>query len=135
LKAKRGLLEMDTERDKVEAINQCMSPEEVVSFRRQSAQVKASDSLLGYVQRLISFTRGKDELHFCLSPRGSLAIIRSAKTWALMCGRNHVVPENLRILLGWLHETGVNGTECDDERGYLLTGKRDLKMLHLDRSY
>jgi hypothetical protein len=82
LKAKRGLLEMNTERDKVEAINQCMSLEEVVSFRRQSAQVKASDSLLG-----------------------------------------------------WLHETGVNGTECDDERGYLLTGKRDLKMLHLDRSY
>ena len=87
------------------------------------------------MQRLMSFTRGKDELHFCLSPRGSLAIIRSAKTWALVCGRNRVGPENLRRLLGWLHETGVNGTECDDDRGYLLTGKRDLKMLHLDRSY
>ena len=68
-------------------------------FRRQSAEFKASDSLLDYVQRLIAFTRGKDEFHFGLSPRGSLAIMRSAKTWALMCGRNHVVPEDVQAIL------------------------------------
>ena len=68
-------------------------------FRRQSAEFKASDSLLDYVQRLIAFTRGKDEFHFGLSPRGSLAIMRPAKTWALMCGRNHVVPEDVQAIL------------------------------------
>jgi len=63
-----------------------VSVEEVVAFRRQSAEFKASDSLLDYVQRLIAFTREKEEFHFGLSPRGSLVIMRSAKTWALMCG-------------------------------------------------
>ena len=76
-----------------------MSFEEVIAFRRQSAEVKASDSLLDYVQRLIAFTRGKDEFHFGLSPRGSLSIMRSAKTWALMSGRNHVVPEDVQAIL------------------------------------
>jgi len=76
-----------------------VSFEEVIAFRRQSAEVKASDSLLDYVQRLIAFTREKDEFHFGLSPRGSLSIMRSAKTWALMSGRNHVVPEDVQAIL------------------------------------
>jgi len=80
-RAERELLEMNTERDKVETIQQCLSEEDVASFRKQSADVTASESLLDYVQRIINFTRGKDEFHFGLSPRGSLAVMRASKTW------------------------------------------------------
>lgn len=113
-RAERELLEMNTERDKVEAISQCLSLGEVIEFRRQSAEVSASDSLLDYVQRLIAFTRGKDEFHFGLSPRGSLAIMRSAKTWALMCGRNHVVPEDVQAILPSVVEHRLRATSGDD---------------------
>ena len=113
-RAERELLEMNTERDKVETVNQCLSLEDVIAFRRQSAQVSASDSLLDYIQRLIAFTRGKDEFHFGLSPRGSLAIIRSAKTWALMCGRNHVVPEDVQAILPSVAEHRLRATSDDD---------------------
>ena len=65
-------------------------------------------------QRLIAFTRGKDEFHFGLSPRGSLAIIRSAKTWALMCGRNHVVPEDVQAILPSVVEHRLRATSDDD---------------------
>ena len=80
-RAERELLEMNTERDKVETIQQCLSEEDVASFRKQSADVTASESLLDYVQRIINFTRGKDEFHFGLSPRGSLAVMRASTTW------------------------------------------------------
>tara|TARA_B110000858_G_scaffold89259_1_gene103180 strand:- start:3932 stop:4912 length:981 start_codon:yes stop_codon:yes gene_type:complete len=113
-RAERELLEMNTERDKVEAVNQCLSLSEVIEFRRQSAEVSASDSLLDYVQRLIAFTRGKDEFHFGLSPRGSLAIMRSAKTWALMCGRNHVVPEDVQAILPSVVEHRLRTISDDD---------------------
>jgi hypothetical protein len=46
------LLEMNTERDKVEAINQRLCLEEVVAFRHQSAEVKTSDSLLARLRRV-----------------------------------------------------------------------------------
>ena len=91
-----------------------MYVEEVVAFRRQSAEFKASDSLLDYVQRLIAFTREKDEFHFGLSPRGSLAIMRSAKTWALMCGRNHVVPEDVQPILLSVVEHRLRAASDDD---------------------
>ena len=98
-RAERELLEMDSEWDKVESVKQCVARDDVIGFRRESAKVKASSALLDYVQRLIAFTRSHDEFHFGLSPRGSLALMRAAKTWALMCGRNHVVPEDIQIIL------------------------------------
>ena len=113
-RAERQLLEMNTERDKVESVEQCLSLEAVSEFRRQSSLVKASDSLLDYVQRLINFTRGKDEFHFGLSPRGSLAIMRAAKTWALMCGRNHVVPEDVQAILPAVVEHRLRATSDDN---------------------
>lgn len=113
-RAERELLEMDTERDKVEGIRQCLALEDVAQFRKQSSEVKASSSLLDYVQRLINYTRGKDEFHFGLSPRGSLAIMRAAKTWALMCGRNHVVPEDVQAILPAVVEHRLRATTDDD---------------------
>lgn len=98
-RAERELLEMDSEWDKVESVKQCLTADDVIAFRRESANVKASSALLDYVQRLIAFTRGNEEFHFGLSPRGSLALMRAAKTWALMCGRDHVIPEDLQTIL------------------------------------
>jgi MoxR-like ATPase len=70
--------------------------------------------LLDYVQRLINFTRGKDEFHFGLSPRGALAIMRAAKTWALMCGRNHVVPEDVQTILPSVVEHRLRASTDED---------------------
>jgi MoxR-like ATPase len=66
-RAERELLEMDTERDKVEAIKQCLPASDIAIFRKRSSAVAASDALLDYVQRLIAFTRSNDEFHFGLS--------------------------------------------------------------------
>ncbi|MFK7864063.1 MAG: AAA family ATPase [Pseudohongiellaceae bacterium] len=114
-RAERALLEMSTERDKVEEVSRCLSLDQVEQFRKQSAQVIASESLLDYAQRLIAFTRHKDNYSFGLSPRGSLAMMRSAKTWALMSGRNHVIPEDLQTILPAVVEHRVRGAA--DEEG------------------
>jgi MoxR-like ATPase len=105
---------MHTERDKLEQINQCLSVAEVNAFRRQSAEVIASEALLDYVQRLIAFTRGKEEFHFGLSPRGALSVMRAARTWALMCGRNHVVPEDVQTILPAVVEHRLRAVSDDD---------------------
>lgn len=113
-RAERELLEMDSERSKVETVQQCLSVEEVMAFRRRSAEVSASASLLDYVQRLIAYTRDRDEYHFGLSPRGSLSLMRAAKTWALMCGRNHVVPEDVQTILPAVVEHRLRANRDED---------------------
>ncbi len=112
--AERQLLMMNTERDRVEGVTQCITTDEVNSFRRKSAEVIASEALLDYVQRLIGFTRGKEEFHFGLSPRGGLSVMRAAKTWALMSGRNHAVPEDVQAILPAVVEHRLRAVTDDD---------------------
>ena len=50
-------------------------------------------------QRLVAYTRQSPEFAVGLSPRGALALLDSAKTWAVMNSRGHLVPEDLQIVL------------------------------------
>jgi MoxR-like ATPase len=62
-------------------------------------RVHASESLLDYVQRLAQRSREGGEFAVGLSPRGVLALLRSAKTWALMDDRDHVLPDDVQAVL------------------------------------
>ena len=59
----------------------------------------ASDNLLDYLQRLVAYTRQSAEFAVGLSPRGALALLDCARTWAVMHNRGHVVPEDLQMVL------------------------------------
>ncbi len=61
--------------------------------------IKVSEPLIDYVQRLVGFSRQGTEFAFGLSPRGALALLQSAKSWALLHGRTHVVPEDIQAVL------------------------------------
>ena len=74
----------------------------------------SSDSLLDYVQRLIAYTRNKEDFHYGLSPRGSLALMRAAKTWALMAGRDHVIPEDVQAVLPAVVEHRLRAVTDED---------------------
>jgi MoxR-like ATPase len=61
--------------------------------------IKVSDPLIDYIQRLVGYSRRGSDFAFGLSPRGSLALLQSAKAWALLQDRSHVVPEDVQAVL------------------------------------
>jgi MoxR-like ATPase len=77
----------------------CIDKEQLDAIREAVGGVHASENLLDYLQRLVAFTRQSPEFAVGLSPRGALALLDSAKTWALMHNRGHVVPEDLQLVL------------------------------------
>ena len=58
-----------------------------------------SEALLDYIQRIIAYTRETAELTHGLSPRGAMALLSSAKSWAFIHERNYVVPEDVQAVL------------------------------------
>lgn len=62
-------------------------------------QVKVSEPLIDYVQRLVAHSRRGGEFAFGLSPRGALALLHAARAWALIHDRSHVVPEDVQAVL------------------------------------
>lgn len=78
---------------------QCIDMEQLEMIRVAVSKVHASENLIDYLQRLVAYTRQSPEFEVGLSPRGALALLDCAKTWAAMHNRGHVVPEDIQLVL------------------------------------
>jgi len=81
------------------ALTQRITREELSAIRAAVDRVHAADSLLDYLQRLAQRSRQPGDFAVGLSPRGVLALLRSAKTWALMEDRDHVLPDDVQAVM------------------------------------
>ena len=79
-KAERVLLNSTDQRQNILAMKQTLSPEDITHISEQISLVQATDTLLDYVQRIIAYTRQDSLFSFGLSPRGAMALMRSART-------------------------------------------------------
>ncbi|MBL4868608.1 MAG: MoxR family ATPase [Pseudomonadales bacterium] len=73
-------------------------------------EVHLSDSIVDYIQRLVHFTRTSPGFAYGLSPRGTLALVRSSQAWAYVDGREHVVPEDVQQVLPSVAEHRLRGS-------------------------
>ena len=96
--AERQLLLRGEQRGNV-SLPASMSADELTAIRTAIAEVTLSDSLLAYIQRLTAFTRNAPEFAMGLSPRGALALVAAARTWAMMTGRHYVVPDDVQAVI------------------------------------
>ena len=96
--AERALLKGVDRRDLIARITTAMSVEELTSLQKDVAKIFVSDALVDYVQALILHTRDSAHFEMGLSPRAGLALLRAAQSWALMSGRNQVLPEDVQIV-------------------------------------
>ena len=94
----RQILQGNKGRAVLDQVANILNPESLLKIQRLVPQVKVTDTLLDYVQRLIAQTRENDLCHLGLSPRGAIALIQSAKCWALLQGRGHVLPEDVQAV-------------------------------------
>ena len=62
-------------------------------------KVRASSDLIGYVQRLLEFSRSSGQFINGLSPRAGIGLLRAAKAMALTAGRDYVIPEDVQVVL------------------------------------
>lgn len=77
----------------------CIPPNQLEIMQQAVTAIHTSPALLDYCQALIAYTRESAEFSYGLSPRGGLALLRAAKSWAFMDQRDAVVPEDLQAVL------------------------------------
>ena len=96
--AERALLTGVDRRDLIAQTMPVLSSEDVLAMRRAVNDVHASDALVTYVQALMHRSRQHPGVRVGLSPRAGLALLRAARAYALLLGRNHVLPEDVQAL-------------------------------------
>ena len=94
----RNLLAGGDLRSQVRNLKAVISSEGLIKLTRMVDKVRATDELIDYVQRLLDATRSDDRFVAGLSPRAGLGLLKAARAWALIGGRDYVVPEDVQAV-------------------------------------
>ena len=82
----------------LEGLGPIVDIEEVNELRSAAQHVYVDDVLHRWVVELVRTTRGHEAVVIGSSVRGSLALERAARAWALVDGRSYVIPEDIERL-------------------------------------
>ncbi len=97
-KAERELLAGQNRQLLLQSMQASMSIEQLLILQRSVDALHVSESLLDYVQLLVSKTRDKQLFVYGLSPRAALSLLKAARAWALMDGRDFVEPGDVKAV-------------------------------------
>lgn len=96
--AERALLAGVDRRELIAQALPLLDAEDVLALRRAVSSIHASDALIDYVQALLLRSRSHAGVRVGLSPRAGIALLRASRAYALLLGREHVLPEDVQAL-------------------------------------
>jgi MoxR-like ATPase len=100
--AELGLLVKSSRREAVKQLPKVFSPQMITEIRGEiENKVFVSNELANYVLRLLERSRQNTEIRG-LSSRAGIDIIKASKSWAWMHAREHVLPEDVKDLFGFI---------------------------------
>jgi MoxR-like ATPase len=109
--AERALLSGDNPREMMHRLQPVVSIDRFVAMQTAVDNIHCSESLLDYVQKLIEETRNPGLFVYGLSPRAGLAIMQASRAWALMNGRSHVEPGDVKSVFGAIADHRLTPSE------------------------
>jgi MoxR-like ATPase len=70
----------------------------LIAMQHAVETVHVSEPMIGYVVDLVTATRNDSQLQTGASPRGSLALVKLARAWAALGGRDFVTPDDVQAI-------------------------------------
>ncbi|GHV30794.1 magnesium chelatase [Bacteroidia bacterium] len=75
-----------------------LSKTEILNFKQLVSQVIVEDSLLKYISDIILATRNSPAVFLGASPRASVALLNATKAYALLQGRDFIIPDDIKYI-------------------------------------
>ena len=73
-------------------------PQDLEAARRELSSVIIHPQIMAYIVDVVRATRLSPSLQIGVSPRGATAIMRTARAWAWLSGRDYVSPDDVKAL-------------------------------------
>ncbi len=97
--AERRVLRTQKDGSNANSVRAVMSSADVAAMITEAQSVEVSPAAEDYIISLATFTREAPEVRLGVSPRGSLALLRTARVVAAANGRSFVAPEDVKSLV------------------------------------
>jgi MoxR-like ATPase len=96
--AEAGMLADHEAGDRVLTLAAVATAADVLVAQDAAKRVRASEPLRDYIVRLLWRTREDPRVDLGASPRAGLLLLRAAKAYAMMQGRDHALPDDVQAL-------------------------------------
>ncbi|MBV9414910.1 MAG: AAA family ATPase [Solirubrobacterales bacterium] len=96
--AEAGMLADHESGDRVLTLSAVATAAEVLAAQDAAKRIRASEPLREYIVRLLWRTREDPRVDLGASPRAGLLLLRAAKAYAMMQGRDHALPDDVQAL-------------------------------------
>ncbi|MBP5529413.1 MAG: MoxR family ATPase [Lachnospiraceae bacterium] len=83
----------------LETLENVAEADDIIEIRSLLKEVKIHQDLIKYIARVCEVTRADSGTYMGVSPRGALALLKAAKTSALIDGRDYVIPDDIKNLI------------------------------------
>ena len=106
--------------DIIEQIRPVVSAEETLRLREGLDRIEISAPVMGYIMDIIEKTRNDVRYNVGASPRGTIALCRTARAYAAFSGRTFVTPDDVKMLAPYVlahrlhYRTAVGSEEAEE---------------------
>lgn len=115
--AERALLSGSNPREHLNKMAPLLNVDQLHELQTVVEQVTMSEPLLDYVMRLVQYSRTSGDFSAGLSPRGALALVKASKAWALIEGRDYLLPEDVQQVFPSVVEHRLRGSNGKSIKG------------------
>ena len=85
--------------DPMDDVEPVMTRDDVIELQNLVTTVHFAEPLLDYLLQIVETTRNTDSLELGISPRGTLALFRSAQALAVIEGRDYCIADDIKRLV------------------------------------
>lgn len=86
------------ETDPIETLTKVLEISDIVTMQKEANEVYVHKCIMEYIASIVEGTRKDAGIIMGVSTRGSLALLKAAKAYAYIQGRDYVVPEDVKTL-------------------------------------
>lgn len=90
------ILERNENENPINRISAVLSTEDIIDLQERVKKVRAAENVKNYIIAVANATRNDEGIKLGVSPRGSIALYKSAKAWAFMDGRDFITPQDVK---------------------------------------
>lgn len=82
----------------IQELTPVITLDELLSMQKEVKGVFVDDTIKQYIISIVTRTRNHPQIYLGVSPRGSIALMKAAKSYAYIQGRDFVLPDDIQFL-------------------------------------
>ncbi|NKB38687.1 MAG: AAA domain-containing protein [Gammaproteobacteria bacterium] len=82
----------------ISQVQKILSPERILELQQIAATLEMDEQIIDYAVRIVRATRDWNGISIGAGPRGSIALLRAARSQALLSGNHFVTPDDIKTV-------------------------------------